>query len=581
MGKPKRKRAPGGGGGSSNWEALKGKLKKKHRCNSSEPSSATASNDQESLASKSKKKKKKKKKKKRESNVVPAGEGSQTEGTRVPNVLPSQVLQKSKKRKKQKDREGSKAGKSVEEGPRGRAATLKQTRPPKPYHPHDKGSKFFYPNHPEFDGCVKQSYRGFLHAGTQPLPGDLHGEVLASLECMRESGVIFHHDVVAAGKAAVSGTMCKRTLLGDVGMTYHYQKLRIFAIPWEQRGNSALSKAIGTIRKMNKALTRHAKKYAKMGSCNYNVALINYMEPNGRKFPLRDEPAFGMGKMSVSWHADSSLQKFSTIGVYHVTGSTRDDWVIASRVTNDSTSPAVAVPLKRQDSYFMLDDFNHHHQHAVLAGSSWRYSSTHRVAVVVKDTWDYIRTRAERAADMSRKIAARLEQCERRMTERQDPALAREARDAMDPKALREIGSIGEEIEFEWLCMFFLQGSTHAQSHSGHWLPNIEALEKMWCTIDRGIAACLRFLKDHGDRIRPLQRTLQIVGWLLKERLTKRNEYYKRTKHTAYKQLEAGWQPIPNRPADGSGEGIALARDLRNDVEFVNTMLQKGMYVKA
>eukprot|EP00505_MAST-04D_sp_SCG-Rhode-Island_P001848 Stramenopile-MAST_4_protein_1848 len=182
---------------------------------------------------------------------------------------------------------------------------------------------------------------------------------------------------------------------------------------------------------------------------------------------------------------------------------------------------------------------------------------------------------------MSRKIATRLQQCEQRITERQDPAVAREARDAMDPKALREIGSIGEEVEFEWLCMFFLQGSTHAQSHSGYWLPKIEALENMWCTIDRGIAACLRFLKCNGDRFQPLQRTLQILGWLLKERLTKRTEYYKRTKHTAYKQLEAGWQPIPNRPADSGGDGIALAKDLRKDVESINMMLQKGMYVKA
>lgn len=35
-------------------------------------------------------------------------------------------------------------------------------------------------------------------------------------------------------------------------------------------------------------------------------------------------------------------------------------------------APLVAVALPSRSAYFLLDDFNHHHQHAVLAGQSHR-----------------------------------------------------------------------------------------------------------------------------------------------------------------------------------------------------------------
>ena len=39
------------------------------------------------------------------------------------------------------------------------------------------------------------------------------------------------------------------------------------------------------------------------------------MEPTALKPDLKEEPEFGMGKVSVSWHADSSLEHESTIAV--------------------------------------------------------------------------------------------------------------------------------------------------------------------------------------------------------------------------------------------------------------------------
>lgn len=51
------------------------------------------------------------------------------------------------------------------------------------------------------------------------------------------------------------------------------------------------------------------------GSCAFNLTLINRMECSAAKRDLKPDPLFAMGKCSVSWHADSCLQDFSTIGM--------------------------------------------------------------------------------------------------------------------------------------------------------------------------------------------------------------------------------------------------------------------------
>jgi hypothetical protein len=168
---------------------------------------------------------------------------------------------------------------------------------------------------------------------------------------------------------------------------------------------------------------------------------------------LKNEPSFERDKCSVSWHADSTLEHFSSIAVYHCTdsqpcpnsqsalptasggaidnsgqpssappdesnkndestlkthysnvvpklvqptdssaamecgafeeGGVDASWRIGVRVWYDAEgpnaakaitsragemptakiAPAVAVPLQNRSAYFLLDDFNHHHQH--------------------------------------------------------------------------------------------------------------------------------------------------------------------------------------------------------------------------
>lgn len=52
--------------------------------------------------------------------------------------------------------------------------------------------------------------------------------------------------------------------------------------------------------------------------------------------------SFLSSRCSVSWHADSCLEHYSTIAVYHLTAPETDpaDWRIALRVEHDAEGPS-------------------------------------------------------------------------------------------------------------------------------------------------------------------------------------------------------------------------------------------------
>ena len=76
------------------------------------------------------------------------------------------------------------------------------------------------------------------------------------------------------------------------------------------------------------------------GSCAFNLTLINAMDPASERPDLKSEPTFeaqAFTPCSVSWHADSTLEPFSTIAVYHTTDAEKrqlesPDWKLALRV---------------------------------------------------------------------------------------------------------------------------------------------------------------------------------------------------------------------------------------------------------
>ena len=174
---------------------------------------------------------------------------------------------------------------------------------------------------------MSTSYAGFVaDSSAVPLSPSLsHGSVLASLEGLRH---LYQTDVTQPFGlfTKLSKTYVTRCLLGDKGTTYKYLGLRMFSSSWFGTGVEDLRRA------MEGRLEEHLR--SRPGArmvLGYDVALVNKMvsssphpldsvgggETGGRK--LKDEPTFGSDKSAVSWHADSSLRHYSSIGVYHVT----------------------------------------------------------------------------------------------------------------------------------------------------------------------------------------------------------------------------------------------------------------------
>jgi mRNA N6-methyladenine demethylase len=194
-----------------------------------------------------------------------------------------------------------------------------------------------------------------------------------------------------------------------------------------------------------------------------------------------------MGKVSVSWHADSSLEDYSSIGVYHclpTQKATKWDWRIALRpipppssgvgdngkpTSSDasSSSPPVVVPTKDGDAYFLFGTFNHTHQHCVLAGTvSNRISSTHRVAVTKEDTYEYI---ARRVRHASKVFQLQIEG-------KKKPSL-------WNPTKLNDCQKALTEVEMDWIAQYWLQGSQHDVMHVW-WQRPMKALEAQWVKLE-------------------------------------------------------------------------------------------------
>ena len=155
-------------------------------------------------------------------------------------------------------------------------------------------------------------------------------------------------------------TRVTRCLIGKRGITYKYLGLRMFAFPW--RGSKA-SAACAQMRKMSRRLARRAEACgAAAGSARFNLVLLNRMAPEAAP---KQEKVYGMGGVSVSWHADSSLQDFSAISVYVAEHAARDSnfaspppppappgggggapWRVALRVVRDVEGPTMRAALQ-------------------------------------------------------------------------------------------------------------------------------------------------------------------------------------------------------------------------------------------
>ena len=209
-----------------------------------------------------------------------------------------------------------------------------------------------------------------------------------------------------------------------------------------------------------------------VGSADYNLTLVNKMEATSTKKDLKQENAYGMGKISVGWHRDSGLRDFSSIAVYQTLKDTPPNesqpWGVALRAMDGGSGgvlndvPPLVVPLPSGSLYYMLDEFNHNHEHAVIAGGGGiRYSSTHRVAREGAGTWQYIR-------DKVKSFLSTMEQydMERGIVKDSDPSTPDQSSRKRSEKKLishvRAQQNLMTEIEFEWIRQWYIQGKTHA-----------------------------------------------------------------------------------------------------------------------
>jgi alpha-ketoglutarate-dependent dioxygenase FTO len=371
--------------------------------------------------------------------------------------------------------------------------------PPPPIYTHPSRKTFLTPHDDTktFKECLDTSYKGFCYDSPSELPIQLHQQFESSFHGMDD---LFLYDTIQPGKKRLTRTSVTRTLVGDPGSTYKYLGLRLFSHPWvdvDENGNATSNtkkpgstlRNIGYPSKIAAALIEmgRANDYLRersnellekdvspnvvpaglVGSAEYNLTLVNKMDSSATKRDLKIESSYGMGKVSVGWHRDSGLKDFSSIAVYQSLHGVKDSkacdgWGVALRAMDGGAGsalasvPALCVPLPSGSLYYMLDDFNHNHEHAVIAGSDGvRYSSTHRVAREGQGTWQYIRDKTDQflvlaaGVDFNTGIVSKNSEGSTPSAKRQKDKFV---------SIVRSQQMLMSEIEFEWLRQWFVQG---------------------------------------------------------------------------------------------------------------------------
>lgn len=416
---------------------------------------------------------------------------------------------------------------------------------------------------PAFTDLVRDHYQGFSHVSAdQVKPSSFHGLAKATFERLRDANY-FQYDIVMAGGKHTSRTFVKRTLVGEPGITYKYLGLRLFAHAWSGPGVSPTMKAVGEI---NQHMIKMTKQYENHGLCEYNLTLINFMEPSSHsKIGFKDEAHYGMGKVSVSWHADSSLESNSSIGVYHCLPTQRPakwDWRIALRRspengnTDKKSPPPIALNTKDGDVYFLLGRFNETHQHCVLSGSEAnRISSTHRVAVTKEDTFEYIRKRAKGAL---KRFRLQLEM---------EPS-------KMDAKVIVFCQRVLAEVEFDWIAQYWLQGAEHDKMHVW-WQQPIRTLEALWVSLEE-LTCKLFHMCIEGTTSVP---RLVVKGFLLEleSRQSSREQWDKRRADKIYqRRISPEFRPV-ERPVFDSSTGKQLTKDLTETIAALSIVREQQL----
>lgn len=366
--------------------------------------------------------------------------------------------------------------------------------------------------------------------------------------------------------------------------TDKYLGLRLFAHSWSGPNTLPLFRSIYDMNQEMIRMTKQQlqKKYQEgasigiSGSCDYNLTLINLMGPS-TEVQLKDEEAYCMGKASVSWHADSSLQDYSAIGVYHTLPTQKAtfwDWKIALRKNpdddnkgNDTSShyvdnvQPVVVSTKSGDAYFLLGELNHTHQHMVLAGSTThRISSTHRVAVVETDTYEYIRNRCSQALmSIKTDVLKKNRLCE------------------WNVEVILDVQSVLTELEFQWIAQYWIQGVQHDIQHAW-WQAPMRALEKAWNALERQTFKVIQLLLGcTDDQIDEIPRKL-LSGLVaaLQTRQDWRVKWDERRANKIYKRrIARPYQPVEHPIFGKEDTKSRLPKDLSKCISSLSRLISR------
>ena len=208
----------------------------------------------------------------------------------------------------------------------------------------------------------------------------------------------------------------------------------------------------------------------------------------------------------------------------------------------------------------------------MITGESRRFSSTHRVAVVAKDTFEHIKTRCERALRLLPGIKNIAQVCPGPGDD-----LAAFARSA------QMMGETHRECEFQWIRMFWLQGSRHAASHSAYWRQRIAELTQAWDAMELGYRWALDALRAGASTGAMPLRAYDVVSYLLEETRELRAEHARRSRAGAYEAMPADCRPVDEPKFDEKsplpfdlGPVLATLAGWRRDAERAQTTTTEG-----
>jgi len=345
-------------------------------------------------------------------------------------------------------------------------------------------------------------------------------------------------------------------------LTFKYLGIRLFAHPWDsstQEYKPEIQQTLKLFKQLDGELQvkgnqlLHQKNIT--SSCVYNSTLINYVDPSDKEITLIQEPYYNIGTLAIGWHSDRNLVDYSNVGVYNCSfdETGKDEWKIALKVRWDIDTPSIVVPLKDGDVYFMLYDFNHKHQHAVVAGNAARVSSTHRLVKTEQGTWQYIINRAIHASELFSVALCDLK-----------------------PEDVKFAQDVHSEIEFEWIRQFWVQGASHA-AHHNYWLPKITELERIWKSFEEKTCDIITLMRDELviSTGKQKDRILIIADVLCKcitLRQTLRREWEERYCSPIYLQLADANRPVKCPTFD---ESSMLPEDLTSVLNTLYALQSK------